>query len=72
MERKGLRVNAGNTKIMVCGTGLDLLQAKAGSMCHLPHWCKQQQYLMQRMHLLVVQEVQWAQSPLRGPKLQVL
>ena len=29
MERKGLRVNAGTTKIMICGTGLDLLQAKA-------------------------------------------
>ena len=26
MEKKGLRVNAGNTKIMTCGTGLDLLQ----------------------------------------------
>ena len=26
MEKKGLRVNAGKTKIMICGTGLDLLQ----------------------------------------------
>ena len=28
MERsqKGLRVNAGKTKVMICGTGLDLLQ----------------------------------------------
>ena len=26
MEEKGLRVNAGKTKIMICGTGLDLLQ----------------------------------------------
>ena len=25
MEKKGLRVNAGKTKIMICGTGLDLL-----------------------------------------------
>ena len=24
MEKKGLRVNAGKTKIMICGTGLDL------------------------------------------------
>ena len=26
-EKKGPRVNAGKTKIMICGTGLDLLQA---------------------------------------------
>ena len=31
MEKKGLRVNAGKTKIMICGTGLDLLQAKVSS-----------------------------------------
>ena len=27
MEKKGLRVNAGKTKVMTCGTGLDLLQS---------------------------------------------
>ena len=27
VEEKGLRVNAGKTKIMICGTGLDLLQS---------------------------------------------
>ena len=27
MEEKGLRVNAGKTKIMICGTELDLLQS---------------------------------------------
>ena len=27
MEKKGLRVNAGKTKIMICCTGLDLLQS---------------------------------------------
>ena len=27
MEKKGLRVNAGKTKIMICGTGLDLRQS---------------------------------------------
>ena len=27
MEEKGLRINAGKTKIMICGTGLDLLQS---------------------------------------------
>ena len=31
MERKGLIVNAGKTKIMICGTGLHLLQAKVSS-----------------------------------------
>ena len=27
MEKKELRVNVGNTKVMICGTGLDLLQS---------------------------------------------
>ena len=27
MEKKGLRVNAGKTKVVICGTGLDLLQS---------------------------------------------
>ena len=27
MEVKGLRVNAGKTKVMICGIGLDLLQS---------------------------------------------
>ena len=34
MEKKGLRVNAGKSKITICGTGLDLLQAKVSS--HVP------------------------------------
>ena len=34
MERKGLRMNAEKTKIIIFGTGLDLLQAKASS--HVP------------------------------------
>ena len=33
MERKGLRVNAGKTKIMICGTGLDLLQSSGKFPC---------------------------------------
>ncbi|XP_056010749.1 uncharacterized protein LOC130051843 [Ostrea edulis] len=33
MERKGLRVNAGETKIMICGTGLDLLQDSGSFPC---------------------------------------
>ena len=33
IERKGLRVNAGKTKIMICGTGLDLLQSSGEFPC---------------------------------------
>ena len=33
MEEKGLRVNAGKTRIMICGTGLDLLQSSGELPC---------------------------------------
>ena len=33
MEKKGLRVNAGKTKIMICGTRLDLLQSSGKFPC---------------------------------------
>ena len=33
MENKGLRVNAGKTKVMICGTGLDLLQSSGEYPC---------------------------------------
>ena len=33
MEKKGLRVNAGKTKIKICGTGLDLLQSSGEFPC---------------------------------------
>ena len=33
MEKKGLRVNAGKTKIMICGTGLALLQSSGEFPC---------------------------------------
>ena len=33
MEKKGLRVNAGKTKVMICGTGLDLLQSSGENPC---------------------------------------
>ena len=33
MEKKGLRVNAGKTKVMICGTGLDLLQSSGKYPC---------------------------------------
>ena len=32
-EKKGLRVNAGKMKIMICGTGLDLLQSSGKFPC---------------------------------------
>ena len=31
MEKKGLRVNAGKTKAMICGTGLDRLQVQVNT-----------------------------------------
>ena len=37
MEKKGLRRNAGKTKIMICGTGLDLMQSSGefpSAICH--------------------------------------
>ena len=33
MEEKGLKVNAGKTKITICGTGLDLLQSSGEFPC---------------------------------------
>ena len=33
MEEKGLRVSAGKTKVMICGTGLDLLQSSGEFPC---------------------------------------
>ena len=37
MEETGLRVNAGKTKIMICGTGLDLLQSSGEFPCAICH-----------------------------------
>ena len=37
MEKKGLRVNAGKTKIMIYGTGLDLLQSSGKFPCAACH-----------------------------------
>ena len=33
MEKKGLRLNAGKTKVMICDTGLDLLQSSDEYPC---------------------------------------
>ena len=32
-EKKGMRVNAGKTKIMICSTGLDLLKSSGEFLC---------------------------------------
>ena len=37
MEKKGLRVNAGKTKIMIGDTGLDLLQSSGELLCAVCH-----------------------------------
>ena len=37
MEEKGLRVNAGKTKIMICGKGLDLVQSSGKFPCAICH-----------------------------------
>ena len=73
MERKGVRVNIEKTKLMICGTGLNLLQSSGEfPTCHLPHWSRQQQHSMQWLQAPGSQEMQWAQAPERGPKLQVI
>ena len=67
MDEKVLKVSAGKTKIMICGTGLDLLQSSGVSMRRLSHWSGQQQYLLQRLQALGAQEMQWAQALDKGP-----
>ena len=37
MEKKGQRVNAGKAKIMICSTGLDLLQSSGEFPCAVCH-----------------------------------
>ena len=38
MEKKGLRANAGKTKIMICGLGLDLAEFRRVSMSVTLEW----------------------------------
>ena len=57
MEKKGLRVNAGKTKIMICGTGLDLLQSSGEFPCAVCHTGVG----------LGAQEMQWAQALEKDP-----
>ena len=46
MEEKGLRVNAGKTKIMICGSPAEFRRVP---VCCLSHWSGQQQHLLQRL-----------------------
>ena len=76
MEKKGLRVNAGKTRIMICCTGLDLLQSSGEFPCSVCHtgvgsnsifcWSVQQQ-----LQALGAQEMQWDQALNKGPWLQM-
>ena len=61
-------MDAGNTTIMSCDTGLDLLQRSGNYPCAV---CRTG-VGSDTVHALGAQEVRWAQAPLRGHKLQVL
>ena len=67
MEKKGLRVNAGKTKIMICCMGLDLLQSSGEFPCTVRCTGGQQQHLLQRLQALDAQEMKWAQVLDKGP-----
>ena len=60
MEKKGLRVNAGKTKVMICGTGLDLLQSSVNTHVLSVYRSRQQQHLLQWLQTLG--EMQWAST----------
>ena len=50
MEEKGLRLNAGKTKIMICGIGTGSpAEFRRVPVCCLSHWSGQQQHLLQRL-----------------------
>ena len=65
MEEKGLRVNAGKTTIMVCGTGLDLMQASFHAPCVAQEWAATESSEMAAN--TGAQEMQWAQALDKGP-----
>ena len=44
-----------------------LAEFRVVSMCRLSHWSGQQQHLVQRLQVLSVQEMQWAQALDKGP-----
>ena len=67
MEKKGLRVNAGKTKIMICGTGLDLcrVQASFHALSVALEWAATASSAM--AEALGAQEMQWAQALEKRP-----
>ena len=70
MEEKGLKVNAGKIKIMICGTGLDLLQSSGKFPCAV---CRtgvgSTSIFCNRLQALSAQEMQWVQALDKGPWL---
>ena len=62
MEKKGLRVNAGKTKVKVCGTGLDLLHIHC-----LSYRSRQQQHLLQWLLTLGAKKCRGLQRPTPNP-----
>ena len=67
MEEKGLRVNAGKTKIMICGMGLDLLQSSGKFPCAVCCTGVDSNASLQWLQVLGAQEMQWAQALDKGP-----
>ena len=69
MEKKGWRVNAGKTRLMICGTGLDLLQSSGEFSCAVCHsgvgsnsiFCNGCKHWVHK----------WAQALAKGPWLQM-
>ena len=51
MEKKGLRVNAGKTKVMICGTAWTSCRVQANTHA-LSVWSRQQQHLLQWLQTL--------------------
>ena len=66
MERKGLRVNTGKTKIMICGLRLDLLQSSGKFPCAL---CRTG---VGSSSIQCSGCKHWVQAPERGSQLQML
>ena len=68
MEKKGLRVNAGKTKIVICGMGLVLLQSSGEFPCAV---CRtgvgSNSIFCNGCKALGTQEMQWAQALDKGP-----
>ena len=64
MEKKGLRVNAGND--LRYGTGPPAEFRRVSMRC-LSHWSGQHQHLLQWLQALGAQEMQWAQALEKGP-----